>query len=91
MFFFLIGAFTPPVNYYRAAFGGSKNSNEKKGNNIVQAPTLIIWGDRDVALHTDLAKMSATFCRQAQVNFQKIFVFEVFFYFSVKVKFQNFD
>ncbi len=63
-----LGAFTPPINYYRDALMRTERFRAKGSSNIVQAPTLIIWGDRDLALSTDLANMSATYCRQAQVH-----------------------
>lgn len=68
------GAFTPPMNYYRAAMSRMSRSQiseevrAKSSNNIIQTPTLIIWGDCDLALHNDLANMSANYCHQAEVH-----------------------
>jgi pimeloyl-ACP methyl ester carboxylesterase len=48
------GAFTAALNYYRAAFREIKKS-ERRGK-IIAAPTLLIWGEEDVALGKELTE-----------------------------------
>ena len=47
------GAPTAMINYYRAAFRQARRSRERPGR--VQAPTLVIWGERDRYLGAELA------------------------------------
>lgn len=60
------GAMTPPVNYYRANIGRLPPS-EIDGD-IVQPPTLIVWGTHDVVLPVELANASLQFCRQGSLR-----------------------
>ena len=47
------GAPTAMINYYRAAFRQARRPRERPGQ--VQAPTLVIWGERDRYLGAELA------------------------------------
>ncbi len=45
------GALTAMVNYYRAALrGGGARRQQKLGFPVIETPTLMIWGEEDVAL-----------------------------------------
>ncbi|MDC0213569.1 alpha/beta hydrolase [Gammaproteobacteria bacterium] len=45
------GALTAMINYYRALRGGANRSKRKKSDfPIIKTPTLMIWGEEDVAL-----------------------------------------
>jgi pimeloyl-ACP methyl ester carboxylesterase len=57
-FFRLPGAFTGPMNYYRAS-GQDLNTVIPPNRPKVQSPTLIIWGEKDFALEREIAAMSA--------------------------------
>jgi len=46
------GALTPPINWYRAAFGSMKNQVNYDMNYAM--PVLLIWGTADMHLHMDL-------------------------------------
>jgi epoxide hydrolase 4 len=48
------GAATATINYYRALFRQSPRRTEARIR-VVQAPTLVIWGERDRYLGTELA------------------------------------
>jgi len=48
------GAATATINYYRAVFRQSPRRNEARIR-VVQAPTLVIWGERDRYLGRELA------------------------------------
>lgn len=51
------GALTGGLNYYRAAFRPLRGFPALGGRNaVVEAPTLLIWGEQDVALGIDLTK-----------------------------------
>lgn len=58
---------TAPLNYYRATLRGYGQKNERKLNKV-KPKTLIIWGDRDLALVTSLAEDSRAQCETAQLN-----------------------
>ena len=68
IFFLLTGnGFTGPINFYRAAFA-LKALYEPLGTGLhsgagLTMPTLVIWGDRDGALDTPLAQLSAKRCK----------------------------
>ncbi|MGH2888432.1 MAG: alpha/beta fold hydrolase [Solirubrobacteraceae bacterium] len=49
------GALTAMINYYRAAFRQSPRRAETRMR-VVQAPTLVIWGERDRYLGRELAE-----------------------------------
>lgn len=48
------GALTAMLNYYRAAFRQARRAGERSGT--VQAPTLVIWGERDPHVGAELAE-----------------------------------
>lgn len=50
------GALTAGLNYYRGAFRYFLSSQWQKHNTVVEAPTLLIWGEQDVALGIDLTR-----------------------------------
>jgi len=66
------GAFTPPLNYYRNIFFStpalvtpfSKPAKEKR----IEVPVLIIWGEKDIALHPKMADMSAKYVDNCTVK-----------------------
>ena len=66
---------TGPLNYYRAMLrgydGGKLSQTQPIDNkpNLVQPPTLIIWGRDDDALIPELAQDSAKSCHNAQVEY----------------------
>lgn len=61
------GALTPPINYYRANI---KNLGEKrkKEEEKIAIPTLMIWGNQDFALSTDLVKASTKYCDNLKIE-----------------------
>jgi len=54
---------TPPINYYRASLSARNiyNQDVLKLPKISQ-PTLIIWGEKDLALEPDFPERSAAYC-----------------------------
>ena len=52
------GAFQAALHYYRAAFRKKKtaSSQSEKQENLISAPTLIIWGEKDSALGKELTE-----------------------------------
>lgn len=58
------GAFTGPINYYRAAFSSSSRPCKTK----IKMPTLVIWGDPDMALDTELAELSGEYATNLTVK-----------------------
>jgi pimeloyl-ACP methyl ester carboxylesterase len=48
------GALTAMLNFYRAAFRESRRARARSG--VVQAPTLVIWGERDRYVGPELAE-----------------------------------
>ena len=67
------GALTGMVNWYRAMIRGSvgqgsgSSSREAHPGKRISVPTLILWGEKDVALTKDLAQLSADVCENAQI------------------------
>ena len=57
------GALTAMLNWYRA-WPGRRSSDSAR----VEAPTLVLWGDRDAALQPGLAEASAAICDEAEVR-----------------------
>jgi len=47
------------INWYRAA---ARVKDSRLRSKRVQAPTLLLWGDRDVALVPELADASIAYC-----------------------------
>ncbi|XP_067131138.1 AB hydrolase superfamily protein YfhM-like isoform X1 [Centruroides vittatus] len=63
------GALTPPLNYYRANLKSlDKNEKDVTGKDKLDTPTLIVWGDRDIALSTDLVKASIKHCNNLKIE-----------------------
>jgi len=58
------GALTSMMNYYRAFA-----RRPQPGEGRLQAPTLILWGKKDVTLKPELAKLSARYCGRAEVRY----------------------
>ncbi|NQS91409.1 MAG: alpha/beta hydrolase [Chloroflexi bacterium] len=58
------GAITGMINWYRSAFGRSKST---RPNNLVQVPTLIIWGKKDPHLSHEMADLSLKFCQDGKL------------------------
>ncbi len=56
------GALTGMLNWYRALRLAPPGADAR-----IAAPTLVVWGDRDVALQKGLAEHSAAVCDQARV------------------------
>jgi pimeloyl-ACP methyl ester carboxylesterase len=48
------GALTPMLNYYRALFRGGQRRQQALGFPTIEIPTLMLWGDNDVALGVEL-------------------------------------
>jgi pimeloyl-ACP methyl ester carboxylesterase len=64
------GAITAILNWYRAAryiAGGSTNGKRKAQR--ISVPTLILWGEQDVALEKSLAQQSLELCENGQIVF----------------------
>jgi len=62
------GAWTPPINYYRNSFTAKGLLNPPKMDKI-KAPTLIIWGENDLALEKDLPQLSGEFVDNLQIKY----------------------
>jgi pimeloyl-ACP methyl ester carboxylesterase len=60
------GALTSGLNYYRALFQAIGLSQQ---NTMVEAPTLLIWGEQDVALGIDLTKGLEQWVPHLQVRY----------------------
>jgi pimeloyl-ACP methyl ester carboxylesterase len=56
------GALTAMLGWYRAArVSGRQVEETRKQFEVIQPPTLILWGERDVALGVDLAEASVSY------------------------------
>lgn len=62
------GAWTHPINYYRNLLK-AKDILNPKTIPIIRVPTLIVWGENDLALEKDLAEMSRPYVRNVQVEY----------------------
>lgn len=49
------GALNAALNYYRGLLGARRRLGELPNDGVVQAPTLVLWGEHDRALGTELA------------------------------------
>jgi pimeloyl-ACP methyl ester carboxylesterase len=58
------GAITTMINWYRAAFSRSSPSRQ---SNIIQPPTLIIWGKQDPHLSCQMAALSLEYCPEGEL------------------------
>ena len=58
------GAVRAMIDWFRA---GVSHPPPVEGDGMVDAPTLIVWGSRDVVLPARLAALSAQYCRDARV------------------------
>ncbi|WAQ98829.1 EPHX4-like protein [Mya arenaria] len=56
---------TGPVNYYRAAFNSEVRYSRK---NKISVPTLVIWGDPDKALNTEMAELCREYVEDMKVK-----------------------
>ena len=63
IFFIISGALTGPINYYRAAFSNTQPCRVK-----IDVPTLVIWGDPDQALNTELAELAGQYVTNLTVK-----------------------
>jgi pimeloyl-ACP methyl ester carboxylesterase len=61
-----LGAFSGPLNYYRARF---RYGQPVVSSKIIDVPTLIVWGTNDQFLETPLASLSASYCPKSAVKF----------------------
>ena len=68
LFLFPAGALSPPINYYRAAF---RRPVGYKRTGKVHVPTLVIWGEPDDALDTDLAYLAGEYMADLEVKIIK--------------------
>lgn len=59
------GALTAMLNWYRAIFRGGRRIAKEK----IKVPTLIIWGEQDIALRVELAHESLEFCEDGRLEF----------------------
>ncbi|ODN04167.1 Epoxide hydrolase 4 [Orchesella cincta] len=55
------GAWSPPINYYRCALSG-KAILAPAPLPTITVPTLMIWGENDVALDKELPELTREFC-----------------------------
>ena len=62
----LSGAFTGPINYYRARFQYGQPLFHSK---VVDTPTLVIWGTGDAFLETPMASLSMDYCPNGSVKY----------------------
>lgn len=58
------GASTAMINWYRATFSRSNSSSK---SDIIQPPTLIIWGKNDPHLSHQMAPLSLEFCQNGML------------------------
>lgn len=64
------GALRGMINWYRAMFrAGVRGGESGRGKLRITVPTLILWGEQDIALEKHLAEASAAICDDAQVIF----------------------
>jgi len=64
------GAWTPPINYYRQNLNFSGMA--ELTNNVlpkIQAPTLIIWGENDLALTRDFPELARPYINNLTVKY----------------------
>ena len=67
IFYFYTGAFTPPLNYYRAVM---RYKNVALDSRILkQTPVLVVWGTNDLALDKKMAEMSAKYVNDYTLRF----------------------
>ncbi|KAH9384588.1 hypothetical protein HPB48_026597 [Haemaphysalis longicornis] len=65
------GAFTAPINYYRAAFRKVPGAGGLKFRKLAIA-ALILWGRRDFALSRDFATLNLNYARSGRVEYAAI-------------------
>lgn len=61
----IIGALTGPINYYRAAF--SKQTKYERAAKL-KVPTLVVWGEPDKFLETNLANEATKYVENVTVK-----------------------
>lgn len=62
------GALRGMLNWYRALRLSIREIPEPEPN-VILLPTLILWGEKDVALNKELAEMSAEMCANGRLQF----------------------
>ena len=66
------GALTAMLNWYRAMFRGNLRVLRQSGRNRatpITVPTLMLWGEKDIALSRDMAQPSIDLCDQGKLVF----------------------
>ena len=66
------GALTAMLNWYRAMFRGNLRVLRQSGRNRatpITVPTLMLWGEKDIALSRDMARPSIDLCDQGELVF----------------------
>ena len=65
------GAWTPPINYYRANFSVVQylTSTKQVSPPKILAPTLIIWGENDLALSKDFPELAREYVNNLTVKY----------------------
>jgi pimeloyl-ACP methyl ester carboxylesterase len=66
------GALTAMLNWYRAMFRGSLRAFRRSGKSRsarITLPTLILWGEKDIALSREMAQPSIELCEQGKLIF----------------------
>lgn len=61
------GALSGMINWYRALL--RRGPRPHPGPGVIETPTLILWGERDVALGKELAQASLSLCRDGRLVF----------------------
>lgn len=59
---------TPPINYYRESLAPQGLLNPVVLPKFAK-PTLIIWGENDLALDKDLAEMSKPYAENVKIHY----------------------
>ncbi|CAG7722162.1 unnamed protein product [Allacma fusca] len=63
------GAWTPPINYYRQNFNIKGMIEGEKSLPKIRAPTLIIWGENDIALSKDFPELARPHVQNLTVKY----------------------
>lgn len=64
------GALTAMINYYRAlVIGGGLRRQQKLGYPVIDVPTLMVWGEDDVALTKETTYGTEEFVRQLTIRY----------------------
>ena len=65
----LTGSWTGPINYYRQNFRASNLIGPEQSIPKIKAPTLIIWGEEDIALSKDLPELARPFVDKLTIKY----------------------